>query len=129
MPAKAHEVRVEQLWIPDSLDGPEAADFLAAVEVGRKVRMQTWGSDDLAYAPLEKLLEMADPYERQVILVAKVDDVIVGTVDIALPLADNTRTSPSSPWTSCRNSRAAASAGSCWRPPSTWPGTKAGAPS
>ena len=69
MPAKAHDVRVEQLWIPDSLDGPDAADFLAAVEVGRKVRMQTWGSDDLAYAPLEKLLEMADPYERQVILV------------------------------------------------------------
>lgn len=85
----AGDVRIEQLWIPDSVDGPDAADFLAAVEVGRKVRMQTWGSDDLAYAPLEKLLEMADPYERQVILVAKVDGVIVGTVDIALPLADN----------------------------------------
>src|SRR6478736_8286074 len=89
MPAMANEVQVEQLWIPDSLDGPDAADFLAAVEVGRKVRMQTWGSDDLAYAPLEKLLEMADPYERQVILVARVDGEIVGTVDIALPLSDN----------------------------------------
>lgn len=89
MPAKAQEVRIEQLWIPDSLDGPDAADFLAAVEVGRKVRMQTWGSDDLAYSPLEKLLEMADPYERQVILVAKIDQQIVGTVDVALPLADN----------------------------------------
>ena len=89
MPAMANEVQVEQLWIPDSLDGPDAADFLAAVEVGRKVRMQTWGSDDLAYAPLEKLLEMADPYERQVILVARVDGGIVGTVDIALPLSDN----------------------------------------
>lgn len=89
MPAKAQEVRIEQLWIPDSLDGPDAADFLAAVEVGRKVRMQTWGSDDLAYSPLEKLLEMADPYERQVILVARIDQQIVGTVDVALPLADN----------------------------------------
>ena len=85
----ANDVRIEQLWIPDSLDGPDAADFLAAVEVGRRVRMQTWGSDDLAYAPQEKLLEMADPYERQVILVAKIDGEIVGTVDIALPLADN----------------------------------------
>lgn len=83
------KVRVEQLWIPDSLDGPDAADFLAAVEVSRKVRMQTWGSDDLAYAPLEKLQEMSDPYERQVILVASVEGEIVGTVDIALPLADN----------------------------------------
>ena len=51
--------------------------------------MQTWGTDDLAYAPQEKLLEMADPYERQVILVAKIDGVIVGTADIALPLVDN----------------------------------------
>ena len=30
-----------------------------------------------------------DPYERQVILVAKVDGDIVGTADIALPLADD----------------------------------------
>ncbi|WP_354169323.1 GNAT family N-acetyltransferase [Arthrobacter sp. UYEF36] len=85
----ANDVRIEQLWIPDSLDGPDAADFIAAVEVGRKVRMQTWGSDDLAYAPREKLLEMADPYERQVILVARIGGEIVGTVDIALPLSEN----------------------------------------
>ncbi|MFM9429271.1 GNAT superfamily N-acetyltransferase [Arthrobacter sp. MP_2.3] len=89
MPVMANDVRIEQLWIPDSLDGADAADFITAVEVGRRVRMQTWGSDDLAYAPQEKLLEMADPYERQVILVARVDGDIVGTVDIALPLADN----------------------------------------
>lgn len=89
MPFMAKDVRIEQLWIPDSLDAPDAADFLAAVEVGRKVRMQTWGSDDLAYTPLEKLLELADPYERQVILVAKVDGDIVGAVDIALPLTDD----------------------------------------
>src|SRR6478672_7461963 len=89
MPSMANDVRIEQLWIPDSLDTPDAADFLAAIEVGRRVRMQTWGTDDLAYAPQEKLLEMADPYERQVILVAKVDGVIVGTADIALPLVDN----------------------------------------
>jgi GNAT superfamily N-acetyltransferase len=85
----AEDVRIEQLWIPDTPDAPDAADFLAAVEVGRKVRMQTWGSDDLAYTPLEKLLELADPYERQVILVAKVGSQIVGAVDIALPLTEN----------------------------------------
>lgn len=82
-------VEIGQLWIPDSLDADDAKDFLAAVEVSRKVRMQIWGSDDLAYTPLEKLLELADPYERQVILVARLDGRIVGTVDIALPLADN----------------------------------------
>ncbi|MEZ2390795.1 GNAT family N-acetyltransferase [bacterium RCC_150] len=82
-------VEIGQLWIPDSLDAEDAKDFLDAVEVSRKVRMQVWGSDDLAYTPLEKLLELSDPYERQVILVARVDGRIVGTVDIALPLADN----------------------------------------
>jgi GNAT superfamily N-acetyltransferase len=82
-------VEIGQLWIPDSLDAADAKDFIDAVEVSRKVRMQVWGSDDLAYTPLEKLLELADPYERQVILVARVDGRIVGTVDIALPLADN----------------------------------------
>jgi GNAT superfamily N-acetyltransferase len=89
MPPMAKDVKIEQLWIPDSVDAPDATDFLAAVEVGRKVRMQTWGSDDLAYGPLEKLLEFEDPYERQLILGAKVDGEIVGTVDIALPLTDH----------------------------------------
>ena len=51
MTAQAGDVRIEQLWIPDSLEGEDAADFIAAVEVGRKVRMATWGTDDLAYAP------------------------------------------------------------------------------
>lgn len=86
---EAKTVEVEQAWVPDSLDSPDAKDFLDAVEVARRVRMQTWGSDDLAYTPLEKMLEFSDPYERQIILVAKVDGKIVGTIDIALPLADN----------------------------------------
>lgn len=89
MSSMADDIKIEQLWIPDSLDADDAADFLAAIEVGRKVRMQTWGSDDLAYTPQEKLLELADPYERQVILVARVDGEIVGTVDIALPLTED----------------------------------------
>lgn len=86
---EASTIQIEQLWVPDSLDNADAADFLAAVEVSRKVRMQTWGTDDLAYTPLEKLLELADPYERQIILIAKIDGIIVGTADIALPLTDN----------------------------------------
>lgn len=85
----ADDIQVEQLWIPDSPEAKDAADFLAAIEVGRKVRMQTWGSDDLAYTPQEKLLELADPYERQVILVARINGEIVGTVDIALPLIED----------------------------------------
>ncbi|MGG5170944.1 GNAT family N-acetyltransferase [Pseudarthrobacter sp. J1738] len=83
------ELKIEQLWIPDSLEDPDAEDFLAAVEVARKVRMQTWGTDDLAYTPIEKLLEAHDPYDRLIVLVAKLDGQIVGVVDISLPLVDN----------------------------------------
>lgn len=43
----AGEVRIEQLFISNSIDASEAADFLAAVKVGSKVRMRTWGSGDL----------------------------------------------------------------------------------
>lgn len=79
-------IRIEQLWIPDTLDGPDAEDFLAAVDVSRRVRLATWGTDDLAYTPLEKLYELRDPYERQVLLTATLDGVMVGVADISLPL-------------------------------------------
>ncbi|MFJ3956137.1 GNAT family N-acetyltransferase [Arthrobacter sp. NPDC090010] len=79
-------LQIEQLWIPDSLDGEDSHDFLAAVEVSRRVRQSIWGSDDLAYTPLEKLYELRDPYERQVLLVARLDGRIVGVADISLPL-------------------------------------------
>ncbi len=42
-------ISIEQLRIPDNLDGAAAADFLQAVEVSRQVRVKTWGNDGLAY--------------------------------------------------------------------------------
>ncbi|WP_230854842.1 GNAT family N-acetyltransferase [Arthrobacter terrae] len=83
-------VRIEQLRPPESLTGPEAADLLASVEVSRQVRIHTWGNDDLAYTAAEMLQTLSDPYEWYVILLARVDDVIVGRAGIALPLTENT---------------------------------------
>lgn len=85
-------VQVEQLWVPDSLGDDDAADFLAVVDVARQVRIATWGNDDLAYSPEEFLESFDDPYERLVVLVARVDSRIVGRVGISMPLADNTDT-------------------------------------
>lgn len=85
-------VQVEQLWVPDSLDSDDAADFLAVVDVARQVRISTWGNDDLAYSPEEFLESFDDPYERLVVLVARVDSRIVGRAGISMPLADNTDT-------------------------------------
>ncbi len=83
-------VRIEQLRPPESLDGPEAADLLASVEVARQVRIHTWGNDDLAYTADEMLQAFSDPYEWYVVLLARVGGEIVGRAGIALPLTDNT---------------------------------------
>lgn len=83
-------VQIEQLWVPDRLDQPDAADFLAAVNVARKVREHTWGNDDLAYTAEELLHTFHDPYERNVVLIARSEGRIGGRATLTMPLAENT---------------------------------------
>ena len=84
------ETTIEQLRIPDSLDGDGAADFLQAVEVSRRVRAHTWGNDELAYTAQELFDQCHDPFEWYVVLIARQGATIVGRAGIALPLDDNT---------------------------------------
>ncbi|WP_207797262.1 GNAT family N-acetyltransferase [Arthrobacter glacialis] len=84
------EITIEQLRVPDTLDGDSAAEFLQAVEVSRKVRVNTWGNDELAYTAEELFQLCHDPYEWYVVLVVRLDGAIVGRAGIALPLDDNT---------------------------------------
>lgn len=84
------EVTVEQLRIPENLQGDAAADFLDAVEVSRQVRINTWGNDLLAYTPEELFALCHDPYEWYVVLVTRHNGRIVGRAGIAMPLDDNT---------------------------------------
>jgi len=86
---QAASLEIEELRLPESLDSPAAADFLAAVEVVRQERLDTWGNDDLAYTPDEVLVMASDPYERHVYLIAKLDGVVRGQSEIILPLEDN----------------------------------------
>lgn len=83
-------IDIEQLRIPEALTGPEAADFLRVVEISRLVRMHTWGNDELAYTAGELLAQCHDPYEWNVMLIARVNGVIEGCAGIAMPLDDNT---------------------------------------
>lgn len=83
-------VRIEQIRVPDTLDGDDAADFLTAVEVSRQVRISTWGNDDLAYTAEEMLHVCHDPFEWYVVLAAWLDDELVGRAGIAMPLDDQT---------------------------------------
>lgn len=84
------DIQIEQLHVPDALEGEAAADFLSAVEVSRQVRVGTWGNDDLAYTGEELLALCHDPFEWYVMLVARLDGGIVGRAGIAMPLDENT---------------------------------------
>lgn len=84
------ETTIEQLRIPETLEGESARDFLQAVEVSRQVRVHTWGNDELAYTAEELFAQCHDPYEWYVVLVARRDGEIVGRAGIAMPLDDNT---------------------------------------
>lgn len=81
---------IEQLRIPETLEGDAAQDFLQAVEVSRQVRVHTWGNDVLAYTAQELFAQCHDPYEWYVVLVARNAGTIVGRAGIAMPLDDNT---------------------------------------
>lgn len=84
------DIRIEQLRVPETLDGEGGQDFLRAVEVSRQVRINAWGNDDLAYTGAELLAVCQDPYEWYVMLVARLDGEIVGRAGIAMPLDDAT---------------------------------------
>ena len=81
--------RIEQLWIPDSVDAPDAPDFLAAVEVGRSSGCRRGAATTSLTRRWRSSSNWTHPYERQVILEPKIEGTIVGAVDIALPLTDN----------------------------------------
>ncbi|MDO5752281.1 GNAT family N-acetyltransferase [Arthrobacter sp.] len=81
---------IEQLRIPETLDGDAAADFHQAVEVSRQVRIKTWGNDKLAYTAEELFDQCHDTFEWYVVLIARRGGEILGLAGIALPLDDNT---------------------------------------
>ncbi|MCZ2402111.1 GNAT family N-acetyltransferase [Paenarthrobacter sp. Z7-10] len=83
-------IKIDQLWVPDTLDGEDTADFLASVEGSRQVQIHIWGTDDLAASAAETLQNFRDPYEWYVVLIARLDGGIVGQAGIVLPLADST---------------------------------------
>jgi len=85
-----NDIRIEQLRVPEALDDQDGQDFLRAVDVSRQVRINTWGNDDLAYTGAELLAVCHDPYERYVMLAARLDGEIVGRAGIAMPLDDAT---------------------------------------
>jgi GNAT superfamily N-acetyltransferase len=68
---------IDELTIPQIIDGEGAADFVRAVEVGNEVEALGYGTPDLAYEPDEELPIFHNPREPRRMLVARVGGEIV----------------------------------------------------
>ena len=69
---------IEELSLPQTLDGPGAADFIRAIEVGNAVDELGFGTSELSHEPAEDLPYYTDPHQPSRMLVARVGGVIVG---------------------------------------------------
>jgi GNAT superfamily N-acetyltransferase len=71
------EFTIDELTFPRTLDDPDAADFIHAVEVGNAVMEHGYGTDELAHEPVEDLPYFLDPHEPTRMLVARVGGTVV----------------------------------------------------
>ena len=69
---------IDEIVVPESVDAPDAGDFVRAVEVGNRVEVETYGTAEIVYEPAEELSKYLDPYQPHRVFVARVDGVIVG---------------------------------------------------
>ena len=68
---------IEQLPLPESVDAPDAGDFVRANDVGNAVGTLMFGTPDIAYEASEVLAHWRDPHSPFWLFVARVDGEIV----------------------------------------------------
>jgi GNAT superfamily N-acetyltransferase len=71
------EFTIEQLVIPDTLDGPGGADFVASIDARNASEVLGYGTPDVAYPAAELLPFWHDPHEPKALWGARVDGRIV----------------------------------------------------
>ncbi|MEO5535981.1 MAG: GNAT family N-acetyltransferase [Pseudolysinimonas sp.] len=87
---------IEELPLPASVDSPEGADFVRAIEVGNAVEALSFGTPDLAYAPDEELSDFHNPHQPRRMWLARVDGVVVGSATV-----DWLRDDDATAWVTC----------------------------
>lgn len=68
---------IHEVVIPQTVDAPDAADFVRAIRVANEVEALGYGTPDIAYDPDEELPQFQDVHHPQRMLVATVDGEIV----------------------------------------------------
>ncbi|MET4582097.1 GNAT superfamily N-acetyltransferase [Conyzicola nivalis] len=78
---------IDELAIPETLDAPDAGDFIEMTRVRNRIEAESAGSYDLAMMPSELLPAWrAQAFEVKRMFVARVDGAIVGRAIVELPL-------------------------------------------
>ncbi|GGF37684.1 hypothetical protein GCM10011399_33280 [Subtercola lobariae] len=72
------EFSVERIAIPQSLDGPDARDFVAGVEVRNASETRAYGTSEVSYPAAEMLPTWLDPHEPKALWVARAAGTVVG---------------------------------------------------
>ncbi|MDO5617414.1 GNAT family N-acetyltransferase [Kocuria sp.] len=84
-------VVVSQVRIPDSLDHDAAGVLDEIAHLVRRSRESVWGTADLANDAEDIFRDLHDPWERVVLLTARVGEKLVGRAEVRLPLIVETR--------------------------------------
>jgi len=93
MTTTALDVEFRPLVIPETIESPEATDFLEMVRVRNAVYREISGHDDEAIRPDELLpAYQPEPYEIRRMWLALVDGAVVGRVGVDVPQEEGSQT-------------------------------------
>jgi GNAT superfamily N-acetyltransferase len=76
------DVEIAEAVIPVTVESPDAAEFLRAIEIANEVEALAYGTRDMNFEPAEELPDYQDPFLPQRLLVARVDGDVVGRATV-----------------------------------------------
>jgi GNAT superfamily N-acetyltransferase len=82
MSGSSVDFEIEQVTLPESVDSPDAGDFVRSTDVANVVETITYGTPDVVYEAAESLAHWRDPHSPFTMFVARVDGEIVALATI-----------------------------------------------
>ncbi len=71
-------ITIERIPTPATIESPDAADFISAIELGNAVETLGYGTAELQYEPAEELPWFLNPYQPRWMLGARIDGELAG---------------------------------------------------
>jgi GNAT superfamily N-acetyltransferase len=84
---------IDELDVPATIDGPSAAEFIDAIEVGNVVATEAFGTPDIVYEPDEELPQFHNRFQPKRLFVARAEGRIVARAVVETHVGDDADTS------------------------------------